>query len=125
MYADVQEFIAGVNAKAAKAWERIYADYYSPLCHYAMKILNDRELSEDLVQGAIVKLWETPLHFEDIAAFNMYVYRMVNNNCLKEIRDRSGRQATERMGFFHGRSGVRVIVKRCIRGSYPQIASRD
>ncbi len=89
MYADVQEFIAGVNAKAAKAWERIYADYYSPLCHYAMKILNDRELSEDLVQGAIVKLWETPLHFEDIAAFNMYVYRMVNNNCLKEIRDRS------------------------------------
>lgn len=88
MNEEVQSFINGVNAKVAGAWERIYTDYYSPLCHYAFKILNDRELAEDIVQGAIIKLWETPLHFDDIAAFNVYIYRMVNNNCLKEIRDR-------------------------------------
>lgn len=84
----VQDFLYGINTKAAKAWERIYIDYYSSLCHYALKILNDQELAEDLVQGAIIKLWETPLHFDDIASFNAYLYRMVNNNCLKEIRDR-------------------------------------
>ncbi len=84
----IQDFIEGINTKNAKAWERIYMDYYSPLCHYAMKILNDQELAADLVQGAIIKLWETPLHFDNIAAFNVYLYRMVNNNCLKEIRDK-------------------------------------
>lgn len=89
MSGEIQEFIKGVNTKSAKAWERIYADYYSPLCHYAMRILNDRELAEDLVQGAIIKLWETPLRFDGIAAFNVYLYRVINNNCLKEIRDRN------------------------------------
>ena len=84
----IQDFIKGVNMKDARAWERIYMDYYSPLCHYAMKILNDQEQAADLVQGAIIKLWETPLHFDDISAFNVYLYRMVNNNCLKEIRDK-------------------------------------
>ena len=85
---EIQNFINGVNRKDAKAWERIYMDYYSPLCHYAMKILNNREQAEDLVQGAIIKLWESPLCFENIAAFNVYLYRTVNNNCLKEIRDK-------------------------------------
>ncbi|MEI3420547.1 MAG: sigma-70 family RNA polymerase sigma factor [Butyricimonas faecihominis] len=100
---EIQNFINGVNRKDAKAWERIYMDYYSPLCHYAMKILNNREQAEDLVQGAIIKLWESPLCFENIAAFNVYLYRTVNNNCLKEIRDKErGRQALERMGFFYG-----------------------
>lgn len=84
----IQDFIKGVNTKDARAWKRIYTDYYSPLCHYAMKILNDQEQAADLVQGAIIKLWETPLHFENITALNVYLYRMVNNNCLKEIRDK-------------------------------------
>ncbi|HAH72226.1 MAG TPA: RNA polymerase subunit sigma-70, partial [Butyricimonas virosa] len=53
---EIQNFINGVNRKDAKAWERIYMNYYSPLCHYAMKILNNREQAEDLVQGAIIKL---------------------------------------------------------------------
>lgn len=89
MNREIQDFIKGVNTKSAKAWERIYADYYSPLCHYAMRILNDRELAEDIVQAAIIKLWETPLVFEDISAFNTYLYRVINNNCLKEIRDQN------------------------------------
>lgn len=85
----IRDFIDGINDKNAKAWERIYMDYYSPLCHYAMRILNDQEQAADLVQAAIIKLWETPLHFDDISAFNVYLYRTVNNNCLKELRDKN------------------------------------
>lgn len=97
----IQDFIKGVNTKDAMAWERIYMDYYSPLCHYAMKILNDQEQAADLVQGAIIKLWETPLHFDDISAFTVYLYRMVNNNCLKEIRDKGREdQRLKEWAFF-------------------------
>ncbi len=88
MNKEIQSFIKGINCKEAKAWKRIYKDYYSPLCYYAMKILNNQGQAEDLVQGVIIKLWESPLHFKDITAFNVYLYRAVNNNCLKEIRDR-------------------------------------
>ena len=97
----IQDFIKGVNTKDALAWERIYMDYYSPLCHYAMKFLNDQEQAADLVQGAIIKLWETPLHFDDISAFTVYLYRMVNNNCLKEIRDKGREdQRLKEWAFF-------------------------
>lgn len=97
----IQDFIKGVNTKDAMAWERIYMDYYSPLCHYAMKILNDQEQAADLVQGAIIKLWETPLHFDDVSAFTVYLYRMVNNNCLKEIRDKGREdQRLKEWAFF-------------------------
>lgn len=97
----IQDFINGINGKNAKAWERIYVDYYSPLCHYAMRILNDQEQAADLVQAAIIKLWETPLHFDDISAFNVYLYRTVNNNCLKMIRDKNREdQRLKEWAFF-------------------------
>lgn len=98
---EIQDFIDGINGKNAKAWERIYMDYYSPLCHYAMRILNDQEQAADLVQAAIIKLWETPLHFDDISAFNVYLYRTVNNNCLKMIRDKNREdQRLKEWAFF-------------------------
>lgn len=85
---DILNFLAGINTKDAKAWEKLYDDYYIPLCHYAVKILNDHDQAVNLVQAAIVRLWEKPLYFEHIAEFNVYLYRAVHNNCLKEIRDR-------------------------------------
>ena len=57
MNREIQSFIKGINCKEAKAWKRIYKDYYSPLCYYAMKILNNQGQAEDLVQGVIIKLW--------------------------------------------------------------------
>ena len=97
----IQDFINGINGKNAKAWERIYVDYYSPLCHYAMRILNDQEQAADLVQAAIIKLWVTPMHFDNISAFNVYLYRTVNNNCLKMIRDKNREdQRLKEWAFF-------------------------
>lgn len=88
MRRDTRDFIDDLNRKAIKAWERIYRDYYSPLCYYALKILQNKELAEDFVQDIIIRLWEKPLHFENLAAFHVYIYRAVNNRCLNEIRDR-------------------------------------
>lgn len=99
---DIQTFINGLNAKDVVAWEKLYLSYYSPLCHYAMKILHDKELVEDLVQTAIVYLWESSLHFENIAAFNVYLYKIVNNNCLKELRNRERRElCLKSFAFFN------------------------
>ena len=52
--------------------ENLYELLFS-FVHYAMKILNNREQAEDLVQGAIIKLWESPLCFENIAVL-MFIY---------------------------------------------------
>lgn len=86
---NIRSFIKGINNKKAEAWKQLYKDYYSPLCSYAMRILDDGEIAMDIVQTVIIKLWENELSFENIAALNVYLYRAVNNNCLKYIRDKN------------------------------------
>ena len=65
-------FLQDFNNKRVRAWEKLYKDFYEPLCNYAMKILHDKELSEDVVSDMLMRLWEMSLCF-----------RSVHNNCLK------------------------------------------
>lgn len=89
MVGKLKEFLSGINGKQVNAWKIFYADYYSPLCNYAFKILQDREQAMDVVQEAFVGLWESDLHFEDMPSFHGYLYKVVYNNCLKQIRDKN------------------------------------
>lgn len=86
---EIRKFLDGINTKKAEAWKHIYMDYYSPLCCYALKILKDRELSADVVQNVIVRLWENDTHFKDMPSFHGYLYKSVYHNCLKVIRDKN------------------------------------
>lgn len=54
-----------------------------------MKILNNHELATDIVQNMIIRLWEKPANFNSIAAFQVYIYRVVNHNCLQYIRNKN------------------------------------
>lgn len=83
------KFLYGINTKQEKAWQHLYAEYYSPLCCYALKILKDREHAMDVVQGVIIRLWEANTYFEDMPSFRGYLYRAVYHNCLKVLRDRN------------------------------------
>lgn len=89
MLGELNFFLTGLNAKREDAWRHLYADYYSPLCNYAFKILPDREQAMDVVQDAIVKLWESNVYFENMPSFHGYLYRSVHNNCLKLIRNKN------------------------------------
>ena len=89
MAEESENFLYGINTKQEKAWQYLYAEYYSPLCCYALKILKDREYAMDVVQGIIVRLWEADTYFEDMPSFRGYLYRAVYHNCLKDLRDRN------------------------------------
>lgn len=89
MLGELREFLVGINTKKDGAWRHLYADYYSPLCNYALKILQDREWAMDTVQEVFMKLWEARVHFEDLPSFHGYLYRAVHNNCLKLLRDKN------------------------------------
>ncbi|QKX06414.1 RNA polymerase sigma-70 factor [Aquimarina sp. TRL1] len=36
----------------------LFQEYYSPLCNYATKIVNNNDIAEDIVQGLFIQLWE-------------------------------------------------------------------
>jgi len=67
-------------------FKKIYASYYSDLCHYAMRFLRNTEDSEEIVQGIIHKLWENRDSLHEIQSLKSYLYRAVHNRCLNQIK---------------------------------------
>lgn len=83
------QFLEDINSKRETAWKKLYKNYYIPLCHYALKIVNDGNLAEDVVQEVLVRMWEIPLSFDSESALTTYLYRSVHNNSLKLLQAES------------------------------------
>ena len=83
-----KDFLKDIYDKKPEAWKQLYLRYYTPLCHYARKILNDNEEAEDIVQGTFINLWEKPILFDNESLLRLYLYRAVNNNSLQFLRDK-------------------------------------
>jgi RNA polymerase sigma-70 factor (family 1) len=67
------------------AFRLVYDSYYRSLCHYANRILNDFDDSEDIVQNIIMKLWENGESLNGISDLKSYLFRSVHNGCLNKI----------------------------------------
>ena len=89
MNRELHHFLTGINTKQEPAWEYLYKNYYSSLCSYAMQIIKDQELVRDVVEGVIVRLWETKIHFDNLPALHGYLYKAVYNNSLKILRSKN------------------------------------
>ena len=84
MAEEPENFLYGINTKQEKAWQYLYAEYYSPLCCYALKILKDREYAMDVVQGIIVRLWEADTYFEDMPLRDRNIKELCLTQCGQE-----------------------------------------
>lgn len=71
----------------SKEFEIFFRKLYLPLGMYALRIVDDADIAEDLVQDAFTKAW---LYRErsEIENFSPFMYRTVRNICLSYLRDR-------------------------------------
>lgn len=72
----------------SKEFERFFKKLYLPLGMFALRIVEDAETAEDLVQDAFGKVWERLQANSEIANFSSYMYGAVRNRCLEHIRNR-------------------------------------
>ena len=73
---------------SSKEFEIFFKRLYLPLGMYALRIVDDATVAEDLVQDAFIKAW---LYIEkggDIEKFTPFMYRAVHNVCLTYLRER-------------------------------------
>lgn len=70
-------------------FDRFYADVYGPLAGYALSLVGDRVVAEDLAQEALVRLYA---RWGLVREARPYVFRTVTNLA----RDRWRRQQSER-----------------------------
>lgn len=72
----------------SKEFEIFFRRLYLPLGMYALRIVDDADVAEDLVQDAFMKAWLYSENGGEIENFSSFMYRTVRNICLSYLRNR-------------------------------------
>src|SRR5262245_51138525 len=72
------------NAQSPETIEELFAALESPLLNYALRLVADRNVAEDLVQDAFMKLHR---QFAEVREPRRWLYRTVHNQALNHRRD--------------------------------------
>ncbi len=67
--------------RSPKEFEQLFRAYYAPLCAYAFKYLQQKELAEEVVQDVFLRLWEVQKG-EAITYVQAYLYKSVYHKSL-------------------------------------------
>lgn len=71
-----------------KEFELHFKRLYMPLGMYALRIVDDADVAEDLEQDAFMKAWQYIQNGGEIENFSSFMYRTLRNVCLSYLRDR-------------------------------------
>lgn len=71
------------------AFCELYAAYKNRLIYFAMRFLKSREYAEDIFQDAFTIVWYGCRFINPDASFSAYLYTIVRNRILNQLRDLS------------------------------------
>ena len=71
-----------------REFEIAFRKLYLPLGMYALRLVDDADIAEDLEQDAFMKAWLYIGSGNDVGNFTSFMYRTLRNECLKYLRDR-------------------------------------
>ncbi|MCK4406316.1 MAG: RNA polymerase sigma-70 factor [Bacteroidales bacterium] len=69
-----------------KAFDYIFDTYYTGLCIFANKYVEDIDLAEDIVQELFVKIWVKRGQININNSLKSYLFQSVNNSCLNHLK---------------------------------------
>ncbi len=70
-----------------EAFCELYAAYKNRLLYFAMRFLKSREFAEDIFQDAFTLIWQGRKFIDPNASFSSYLYTIVRNRILNQLRD--------------------------------------
>ncbi|MCK5137377.1 MAG: RNA polymerase sigma-70 factor [Bacteroidales bacterium] len=70
--------------------EKVFHQYYSPLCNYASKIVADDFMAEDIVQNLFIQLWENN-KLRDAKNIEHFLLRAVKYRCIDYLRTKKAK----------------------------------
>ncbi|MGZ2371355.1 sigma-70 family RNA polymerase sigma factor [Ancylomarina sp. YFZ004] len=69
-----------------KEFKPFFESFYSSLCLFANKYVDDRDIAADMAQEAFIKLWNGKEAFDNENAMKGYLYMVTRNSCLNYIK---------------------------------------
>ncbi len=89
--------------KINELYEEMFKAYYSSLCYFAYKFVNDQDACKEIVHNVFVNIWNKKDSFAFDKSAKSYLYTSVQNRCLNYIRDsKKTKSAEEIEGFNYG-----------------------
>ncbi|MCW3804539.1 RNA polymerase sigma-70 factor [Plebeiibacterium marinum] len=80
------------------AFEELFRQFYPSMCVVAKSYVKDDTFSEDIVQEAFIKLWNSKENYNDINSLKSFLYVMVKNLSLNHLRkDALGKKYTKEL----------------------------
>ncbi|WP_276168092.1 RNA polymerase sigma factor [Zobellia alginiliquefaciens] len=70
----------------AEAYQYLFTEYYDWLCNYIFKMCNNRYLAEDIVQDALMNLWEKRTQLLISGSVKNYLFKCCYNQFLQHLR---------------------------------------
>ena len=78
--------LRGLKNKNKNIFDAIFIKYYSPLCSWAYKYIEDHSTVEDIVQDVFVKLWSDMESIRIKTSLRAFLITAVRNKCIDFIR---------------------------------------
>jgi len=72
-------------------FENVFRLYYPLLCHYALQILKEANLAEEIVQNLFCHIWENKQNLNIHTSLKAYLYKATYQNCLQYLRKKAVR----------------------------------
>jgi len=88
MNASLKHDIAKLKTGDKSEYEKIFHEFYGVLFSLGKQYLMDGNEAEEIVQNAFLKLWEMRSEISDQSNIRNFLYTLVKNNCLNQLRNK-------------------------------------
>ncbi|CAZ95064.1 RNA polymerase sigma factor [Zobellia galactanivorans] len=79
-------FIKSLKKGNSKAFTYLVEQYHHRLCNYAYGLVNDKDVSEDIVQNVFIKIWKKRKALKDDINLKNYLYKSTYNEFIDHYR---------------------------------------
>lgn len=96
-----EEWARQISRANTRAFDALFRAMYPGLVRFAYRYLKNRAAAQDIVQDCFVALWKTRHRLDQNRSLKSYLFTMVRNRALNELRDRSEMFVSHETSLYH------------------------
>ena len=81
-----------IKAGKKQSFEQLFRAYYSPLCVFAHRFIDDADDCEEVVQDFFLKIWEKRNEIDITTSVKSYLFGSVRNRCFNYLKHQKIKQ---------------------------------
>lgn len=121
---DERELVLRLIDGDEDAFCELYAAYKNRLLYFAMKFVKSREFAEDIFQDAFTVVWQSRRFINPDASFSSYLYTIVRNRILNQIRDMANEDKLKEHILSHAVDSVNETNNKILFDDLKDVLSR-